>query len=83
MVKVDLRLHYRNSREKFRKGLEFMNLPQWARNGRDSFWSRHVELATMTEQACERAIEEQLEKWLQEVEAKDGPAAKPENSLTD
>ena len=59
-----------------------MNLPQWARNGRESFWTRHVELATITEQACERAIEEQLQKWLQEVEANDGPAAKPESPLS-
>jgi hypothetical protein len=55
-----------------------MNLPQWARNGQDSFWRRHYELATITEQACERAIEEQLHNWLLEIEATDGPAAKEE-----
>jgi hypothetical protein len=52
-----------------------MQLPQWARNGNDTFWRRHNELATLTEQACELAIERQLQKWLREVELTDGPAA--------
>lgn len=52
-----------------------MQLPQWATNGNDTFWRRHYELATLAEQACERMIEHQLEKWLSEIELTDGPAA--------
>lgn len=51
-----------------------MQLPQWARNENDTFWRRHCELATMTEQACEQVIEQQVRKWLREVELIDGPA---------
>jgi hypothetical protein len=56
-----------------------MQLPQWATTGNDSFWRRHNELATLTEQACEQVIERQLQKWLKEVEFTDGPAAAEED----
>ena len=55
-----------------------MQLPQWAANRNDTFWRRHYELATLTEQACELAIERQLQKWLREVELTDGPAVAEE-----
>jgi hypothetical protein len=57
-----------------------MQLPEWATNTNETFWKRHYELATLTEQACELAIERQLEKWLREVELTDGPA--PAGSTT-
>jgi hypothetical protein len=57
-----------------------MQLPQWARNSEDSFWRRHYELATIAEQSCEQAIEEKLREWLREIELRDGPAAREEDS---
>jgi hypothetical protein len=51
-----------------------MQLPRWATTGSDTFWRRHYELATLTEQACEQLIERQLQSWLKEVEVADGPA---------
>jgi len=51
-----------------------MQLPQWASIGNDTFWGRHYELATLTEQACELAIERQLQEWLRDVELTDGPS---------
>lgn len=51
-----------------------MQLSQWATDGKDSFWRRHYELVTLTEQTCEQAIDEQLQKWLEELEVTDGPA---------
>jgi hypothetical protein len=56
-----------------------MQLPQWTRTGNDTFWQRHYELATLTEQACEQAIEQQLQKWLREIELTDGPAPAEED----
>jgi hypothetical protein len=56
-----------------------MQLPQWATTGNDTFWRRHYELATLTEQACEQMIERQLQKWLGEIELMDGPAAAEED----
>jgi hypothetical protein len=35
-----------------------MRFPQWARTGKDTFWRRHYELATLAEEACEQAIEQ-------------------------
>jgi hypothetical protein len=52
-----------------------MQLPTWATTGNDTLWRRHYELATLTEQACEQMIEQQLQKWLREIELTDGPAA--------
>jgi hypothetical protein len=52
-----------------------MQVPPWAKNGQNTFWRRHYELATITEQACEQALEQQLQKWLRELERTDGPAA--------
>ena len=52
-----------------------MQLPQWATTRKDTFWRRHYELATLTEQACEEVIDRQLQKWLTEIELTDGPAA--------
>jgi hypothetical protein len=56
-----------------------MQLPQWATTRNDTFWRRHYELATLTEQACEQAIGQQLEQWLKEIELLDGPAAAEED----
>ena len=52
-----------------------MQVPPWAKDGRGDFWHRHYELATLTEQACEQALEQQLQTWLRELERTDGPAA--------
>jgi hypothetical protein len=35
-----------------------MQVPQWQKNGQNTFWRRHYEPATITEQACEQAIEQ-------------------------
>ena len=56
-----------------------MQLPRWATTRNDTFWRRHYELATLTEQACEQVIERQLQKWLTEIELTDGPAAAEED----
>jgi hypothetical protein len=56
-----------------------MELPRWEKTRNDTFWRRHYELATLTEQVCEQAIERQLQKWLSEVELTDGPAAAEED----
>jgi len=56
-----------------------MQVPEWATRGTDSFWRRHYKLATLTEQACEQAIERQLQIWLRQVELRDGPAAPEED----
>jgi hypothetical protein len=56
-----------------------MQFPQWASKGNDTFWRRHYELATITEQACEQAIEEQLQRWLMDLEQRDGSAAPEED----
>lgn len=56
-----------------------MQFPQWAKNGQRGFWQRHYELATLTEQTCEQAIEQQLQTWLEEIELRDGPATKEPN----
>lgn len=58
-----------------RSGSTMMQVPLWAKNEQDNFWQRHYELATLTEQACEQAIEQQLQTWLRELEQTDGPAA--------
>jgi hypothetical protein len=52
-----------------------MQLPQWATTGNGTFWRRHYELAALAEEACEQVIENQLQKWLREIELTDGPAA--------
>jgi hypothetical protein len=52
-----------------------MQVPQWAKNELGNFWRRHYELATLTEPACEQALEQQLQSWLRELERTDGPAA--------
>jgi hypothetical protein len=39
-----------------------MQLPRWATTRNHTFWRRHYELATLTEQACEQVIEQQLQK---------------------
>jgi hypothetical protein len=52
-----------------------MQVPPWAKNEQGNFWRRHYELATLTEQACEQALEQQLQIWLQKLERTDGPAA--------
>jgi hypothetical protein len=54
------------------EGMAFMQVPQWAKN-EGTFWRRHYELATLTEQACEQALEQQLQSWLMELEGTDGP----------
>jgi hypothetical protein len=46
----------------------------WTRTQEDNFWSRRYELVTLAEEACERAIEEQLQRWLRELEQTEGPA---------
>ena len=56
-----------------------MQVPQWAKNGEGSFWQRNYELASVIEQTCEHAIEEQLQNWLKELDLRDGPAAKDED----
>lgn len=58
-----------------------MQLPRWATTRNDTFWRRHYELATLTEQACEQVIERQLQKWLTEIELTDGRAAAEEDDL--
>ena len=58
-----------------------MQLPRWATTRNDTFWRRHYELATLTEQACEQVIEQQLQKWLTEIELTDGRAAAEEDDL--
>jgi hypothetical protein len=57
-----------------------MQLPQWATTSKETFWRRHYELSTLTEQACEEAIERQLQKWLTEIKLTDGPAAAEEDA---
>jgi hypothetical protein len=52
-----------------------MQVPPWAKHEQDHFWRRHYELATLTEPACEQALEQQLQTWLRELERTDGPAA--------
>lgn len=52
-----------------------MQLPEWATKGNGTFWRRHYELATTTEQRCEQVIEEQVQKWLRELALRDGPPA--------
>jgi hypothetical protein len=59
-----------------------MQVPPWAKNGQNTFWRRHYELATITEQACEQALEQQLQKWLRELERTDGPAAQEQPRLS-
>jgi hypothetical protein len=51
-----------------------MQPPPWTRKQQDNFWSRRYELATLAEEACEGAIEEQLQRWLRELEQTEGPA---------
>ena len=58
-----------------------MQLPRWATTRNDTFWRRHYELATLTEQACEQVIEQQLQKCLTEIELTDGRAAAEEDDL--
>jgi hypothetical protein len=48
-------------------------------NWKRHFLARHYELATLTEEACELVIEQQLQKWLREIELTDGPAAAEED----
>jgi hypothetical protein len=45
------------------------------KNEQGNFWRRHYDLATLTEQACEQALEQQLQTWLWELERTDGPPA--------
>lgn len=52
-----------------------MQVPSWAKNEQDNFWRRHYDLATLTEQACEQALEQQLQMWLRELERTDGAPA--------
>lgn len=56
-----------------------MQVPQWATGAKDSFWRRHYELATLTEETCEQVIEQQLQGWLKELERTDGPAVNEED----
>ena len=57
------------------KGITVMQTPPWAKDGPGNFWRRHYELATLTEPACEQALEQQLQTWLRELERTEGPAA--------
>jgi hypothetical protein len=61
------------------EGMAFMQVPQWAKKGQDTFWRRHYEFATIAEQSCEQAIEQQLQTWLMQIELTDGPAAKEQD----
>lgn len=52
-----------------------MQLPQWTKNGNDTFWRRHYELANATEEACSQTLEGHLQQWLAKLERTEGPGA--------